>query len=289
LRNAEVQLVEIASKKLRVGACAVSLAAVFWSAAPAASADEMAGQITASVGAKLAGIVANGEHVKLGEDGACSILLDDDAVVELCGAASVAFERDRESNRRIVSLDGGEIRIVVEPRAFEDRIEIHTPAAIATLLGTIVYVSVDPKSGETTITSAQSQVSVRSDQPSVRGETILTAGEQVRVEPGAAPPARPRRLDPQQISELGGCLVDFHRAAADRDSLESGERVADRLTAFDAANAGSLPGTDSSDRPGGSPREQPADPLTGAEGVCVATDCDSDLDPATRKGFRLGP
>jgi ferric-dicitrate binding protein FerR (iron transport regulator) len=287
LRNAEVQLVEIHSKKLRVGISVAGLAALLWSAAPAAVSDEVAGQITASTGKKLSGTIADGERVRLGEDGACSILLDDDAVVELCGEAVVAFQRDRDSNRRIVSLESGEIRIVVEPREFENRIEIHTPAAIATLLGTIVYVSVDPKTGETTITSAQSEVSVRSDQPSVVGTTVLTAGEQVRVEPGEAPPARPRRLDAEQISELGGCLVDFHSAAADRDSRVSGERVTDRLTAFDAANAGSLAGTAPSDRPGGSPREQPADPLTGQEGVCVATDCE--FDPATSKVIRVSP
>jgi hypothetical protein len=212
--------------------------------------------------------------VKLGEGDACSILLDDAAVVELCGETSVVFKRDRDSNRRIVSLDSGEIRIVVEPREFEARIEVHTPAAVATLLGTIVHVSVDSKTGETTITSAQSKVSVRSDEPAVRGTTVLTAGEQVTVEPGDAPPAEPRRLDPEEVSALGGCFVNFHTAAADRDSRDSGERVTGRLTAFDAANAGSLPGAAPSDRPDGSPRDEPGDPLTGQEDVCIATDCE---------------
>ena len=40
--------------------------------------------------------------------------------------------------------------------------------------------------------------------------------------------------------ELGGCLVDFRVAAANRDSRESGERLTGRPAAFDAANAGSL-------------------------------------------------
>lgn len=132
-----------------IGACAASLAALVWGGAPAAFADEVAGQVTASVEAELAGPIADGEHLKLGEDAACSVLLDDDAVVELCGQTSVVFNRDRDSNRRIVSLDSGEIRIVVDPRDFEDRIEIHTPAAIATLLGTIVHISVDSETGAT--------------------------------------------------------------------------------------------------------------------------------------------
>ena len=280
---------KITSKMTSIGACAASLAALLWSGVPAAFADEVAGQVTASIDAKLDGPIADGEHLKLGEDAACSILLDDDAVVELCGQASVVFSRDRDSNRRIVSLHSGDIRVVVDPRDFDDRIEIHTPAAIATLLGTIVYVSVDSKTGATTISSAQSEVSVRSDKPAVHGTTVLTAGEQVTVEPGAAPPAKPKRLDPEEISELGGCLVDFHDAAANRHSRESGARLTNRLAAFDAANAGSLPraaptdrpGGSSSDRPGGSPGDDPGDSLTGQEGVCVVTDCEPGADPGS--------
>jgi hypothetical protein len=197
----------------------------------------------------------------------------------------VVFERDRDSNRRIVSLDRGEIRIIVEPREFDARIEIHTPAAIATLLGTIVHVSVDPNTGESIITSAQSKVSVRSDEAAVRGTTVLAAGEQVTVKPGDAPPAKPKQLDPEEVAALGGCLVDFHVAAADRDSQESGERVTDRLTAADAANADPLPGPPGPDRPGGPSPDEPGDPLTGQEGVCVATDCDPDLDLDSGRRF----
>jgi len=270
---------EITSKMMWIGRSAAGLAALLWSGAPAVFADEVAGHVTASIESEVGGPIADGEHVKLGEADACSILLDDDAVVELCGKTSVVFTRDRDSNRRIVSLESGEIRIVVEPREFEERIEIHTPAAIATLLGTIVHVSVDPKTGKTTITSTQSRVSVRSDEPAVRGTTVLKAGEQITVEPGDAPPAEPKHLDPEQISALGGCLVNFHTAAADRDSRDSGERVTGRLAAFDAANAGSLPGAAPSDRPGESPRDEPGDPLTGQEGVCVATDCEPHENP----------
>ena len=275
----EIQVIDIAYKMMRNGGLVVGLAALLWSGAPAVFADEVAGHVTASIEPGLDRPITDGEHVRLGEGDACSILLDDDAVVELCGETSVVFKRDRDSNRRIVSLDSGEIRIVVEPREFEERIEIHTPAVIATLLGTIVYVAVDPKTGETTITSAQSKVSVRSDESAVRGTTVLTAGEQVTVEPGDAPPADPKRLDPEEVSALGGCLVNFHTAAADRGSRDSGERVTGRLTAFDAANAGSLTGAPSSDRPGESPHDEPGDPLTGQEDVCVATDCEPSENP----------
>lgn len=279
-------MVGITHQSMWSGSWAVGLAALLGSGAPAAFADDVAGHVTASIESQFEGPIAEGEHVKLGEADACSILLDDDAVVELCGNTSVVFTRDRESNRRIVSLDGGEIRIVVEPRAFEERIEIHTPAAIATLLGTIAHVAVDPKTGKTTVTSTESRVSVRSDEPAVRGTTVLKAGEQVSVEPGGAPPAEPKRLDLAEISALGGCLVNFHTAAADRDGRVGGERAAGRLTAFDAANAGSLPDSAApSERPGDSPRGEPGDPLTGQEGVCVVTDCAPHEDPRDSTRF----
>ena len=136
----------------------------------------------------------------------------------------------------------------------------------------------------TTISSAESKVSVHSDELDVRGTTVLAAGDQVTVQPGEAPPATPKRLDPQEVSELGGCLVDFHVAAADRDSRESGERAMDRLAVVDAVNAGSLPLTPPPDRPRGSAATGPADPLYGQEGVCVATDCESDFEPQSGRG-----
>ncbi len=275
---------ELTSKTTRIGTFAASLMTLLWSGAPAIYADEVAGQVTASIDSDLGGSIADGEHLRVGEDAGCSVLLDDNAVVELCGQTSIVFERDRASNRRIVSLSSGEIRIVVEPRNFEERIEIHTPAAIATLLGTIVHVSVDAKTGVTTISSAQSKVSVRSDEPDVRGTTVLAAGDQVTVRPGEAPPATPKRLDPQEVSELGGCLVDFHVAAADRDSRESGERAMDRLAVVDAVNAGSLPLPPPPDRPRGSSGDGLGDLLDGQEGVCVATDCESNFEPHSGRG-----
>ena len=245
--------------------------------AVAVAADEIAGEITASIGDVAGDALAEGEHVKLGEDSACSILVDRDAVVELCGQTSLVLKRDERSNRRIVALDRGEIRIVVEPREFEERIEIHTPAAIATLLGTIAHVSVDPKTGATTISSAESRVAVRSGDPRISGTTVLDASQQLTVMPGVKPPAKPKRLNREQVSELGGCLVDFHSAALGRDSHNHNLRAAERLMTLDIVEFGEggqlpLPTTATHD----------ADPLPNAPGeqlatqddVCVVTDCE---------------
>ncbi len=234
----------IPSMKTRAAVTAAAIYAVVVLVPAGVVADEIAGEITASVGDVVTGAVAEGEHVKLGEDGACSILVDQDALVELCGETSLILKRDEHSNRRIVSLDRGEIRIVVEPRAFEDRIEVHTPAAIATLLGTIVHVSIDPTTGATTISSAESRVAVRSGDPRISGTTIVDASQQLTVMPGVAPPMEPRHLDPDQVSKLGGCLVDFHSAALKKHSHDHSVRVAERLsTPDDGANGegGELP------------------------------------------------
>jgi hypothetical protein len=241
----------------------------------------------------VSGTLAEGEHVKLGEDGACSILVDRDALVELCGQTSLLLRRDERSNRRIVALDRGEIRIVVEPRAFEERIEIHTPAAIATLLGTIVHVSVDPTTGATTISSAESRVSVRSGDPHIPGTTIVDVSEQLTVMPGEAPPAAPRRLDRDQLSELGGCLVDFHSAALGRDSHQHNLRVAERLTTPDIVAYGegeSLRSPTTAAHDGDSPYA-PGAPLTTQDDVCVVTDCDPTgaIDPGSENREQSPP
>ena len=85
-----------------------------------------------------------------------------------------------------------------------------TPAAIATILGTIVHVAVDPRRARPGCSSAQSEVRVESSDPGVKGSTTLAALEQITVKPGEAPPSRPRRLAREEIAALGGCLVDFH-------------------------------------------------------------------------------
>jgi hypothetical protein len=260
----------------RAGVFAVAVCAALTLGAIGVAADEIAGEITASIGDVADGALAEGEHVRLGEDGACSILVDQDAVVELCGQTSLVLKRDEGSNRRVVALDRGEIRIVVEPRELEERIEIHTPAAIATLLGTIVHVSVDPKTGATTISSAESQVAVRSGDPKISGTTVVEASQQLTVMPGVAPPAKPKHLDRDQISELGGCLVDFHSAALGRDSHNHSLRVAERLTIPDIVEygeGGQLPLPTTATHDADALPNAPGERLATQDDVCVVTDC----------------
>jgi hypothetical protein len=113
--------------------------------------------------------VADGEELETDEDGGCSVLVDGDALMEVCGNTSLQLARKggASDGSRVVKLERGAIRMVVEPRLGEEKIEIHTPAAIATVLGTILYVSVDAN-GVTTITSEVSRVLVESANPSVQ-------------------------------------------------------------------------------------------------------------------------
>jgi len=212
--------------------------------------------------------ISESEKISLKENEGCSVLIDDDALVEMCEDTAMVLETDPESGRRLVRVDAGEIRIVVEPRAVGERIEVHTPAAIATILGTIVHFAVDPVTGETTISSAENRVQVRSSDPTVPGSTVVSPLEQIRMKPGQAPPEVPRKLAPEEFAELGGCLVDFHALAGKFDSDGFRSRIADRITAAEAAETPWNP----PQRPG-MPTLDPADGIVDPTEICSPTDC----------------
>jgi hypothetical protein len=121
-------------------------------AAQTAIGAEPAARVTTAVGAvstdsgRALGVrssLADEEKISLEKDEGCSVLIDDDALVEMCEETEMVLETDPESGRRLVRIGASEIRIIVEPRAVGQRIEVHTPAAIATILGTIVHFAVD--------------------------------------------------------------------------------------------------------------------------------------------------
>ncbi len=187
-----------------------------------------AARVTAHIGAATSGndplekqgTLVDGSDLETGEDGGCSVLVDDNALMELCGGTSLRLERkdDKQEGVRVVRLDRGEIRLVVEPRLGLERIEIHTPAAIATILGTVFFISVDEFDVTTMTVGADSKsvVSVTSNLDNVKGETKLAGGQQIVMQPGEAPPPA-KMLNKQAIARLGGCLVDFHSLSLDLD------------------------------------------------------------------------
>jgi hypothetical protein len=219
------------------------------------------------------------QALQTGGDGGCSVLVDRNAVVELCGQTRISFAKDAKRGNRIVNVESGELRLVVEPREVNERIEIHTPAAIATILGTVVYVSVDPLTGATTISSSESQVNIRAQggeecvprglpvEPGIpecaKGTTIGDL-EQLTIVPGERAQSV-KQLNQQQIDELSGCLLDFHDLALNADRLPQENRATERVLAVDIAAVLLPPVAQEAAEAAAAPVETGADPETEVE------------------------
>jgi hypothetical protein len=219
-------------------ALAAALCAIALLVAGAASAADTAARITAVAGATSVGDAAAEHAAHLGEDssvqtaddGNCAMLVDEDALVELCSSTIMMLTRTDKGNR-VVKVDGGTTRIVAEPRTAGEYIEIHTPAAIATIMGTTVFVEVDAVTGDTKITSDK-PVEVRNIDPNVAGSAIASNMNQVTVLRGRGP-SQPMQLEQRALANLGGCLVDFHQLALTVDRSASNERTQNRMAMGD--------------------------------------------------------
>lgn len=231
--------------------------------------------ITASEGEASVGpdgSLAEGQSFETGSDGKCAMLVDGNAAVEACGDTALRFETS-PSGARVVQMDKGRIRIVVEPRDDTARIEIHTQAAIATLLGTIAYVEVDPETQETTVTSAESRVKVTSSQSDVSGKTILDPGEQITVRRGQSPPVDKRSVDLAEMAK-SQCSFDYRRLALDSDRERVRLWVTERATEADTERALRALGDGSSRFPASiAPDTGTAESLESPEDVCAGAAC----------------
>lgn len=225
-------------KRISVRALTLALA-VFPAAAPAGGVTPGATVTAVTGNAGASGValerqakLADGDSLQTGADGACSILVDGDTVLELCQSTSLRLgHRDERSDGpRVLELRAGEIRVLAAQRPAGRRIEIHTPAAIATVLNSVVYVAVDSK-GVTTIASAESNVRVESSRRLGRVLT-LTPGQQVSVRPGAPVPRVAQIWDPED-SPADGCLIDFRAIAFDESRDPGDGRALDAITRQD--------------------------------------------------------
>jgi hypothetical protein len=193
--------------------------------------------------------LGDNERLTTGDQSGCSILLDENAVVELCGQTRISFATDPKRGNRIVNIESGTVRMVVEPREAGERIEIHTPAAIATILGTIIYVTVDPVTGETTFSASDSRVNirVRDDKdctpvglPAEAGVPECAAGttigdlEQLTIVPGEKVREK-TSVEEQDLAALGGCLFNYHDLAAQIDRMSQEKKATERVVAVDVA------------------------------------------------------
>jgi uncharacterized membrane protein YgcG len=180
-----------------------------------ASAAETAARVTAVSGdanVDRSGAVGDDASVETGADGNAAMLVDDNSLVELCASTTMTLTRRSDTGSRVINVGAGTTRILVEPRADGEHIQVHTPAAIATILGTVVYVTVDPVTGDTTFASEDHDVRVENIDPNVPGSTTITGSEQVTIRRGEAP-SPPEKLTRRTLANLGGCLADFHKLA----------------------------------------------------------------------------
>ncbi len=191
----------------------------------------------------------DGDELETGDESGCSVLLDESAVVELCGRTRISFATDKKRGNRIVNIESGTVRMIIEPREPGERIEIHTPAAIATILGSIIYVTVDPVTGEVTFTSSDSQINIRERDdvdctpiglpaeagiPRCAEGTTIGSLEQLTVMPGEKPREK-KQVSEADLASLGGCLFDFHDLAAQIDRMAQANKATQRVLAIDIA------------------------------------------------------
>jgi len=209
--------------------------------APAAEPSATVTAVTGKAGAGGAPLerqasLAEGDSLQTGDDGACSLLVDQGAVLEVCQGTTMRLghREGQTGGPWVLELRQGEIRVLSEPRQSGERIEIHTPAAIATILGSVVYVAVDAQ-GVTTIASAESDVRVESSRRLGSART-LSAGQQMTVRPGAPLPRVAEKWNPDS-SPADGCLVDFRAIAFDASRRRSEGRALDAITGQDAIDS----------------------------------------------------
>ena len=200
--------------------------------APAAVVSATAGEWSGALtrGSK----VEEGQPVSTGAAENMALVLQDDALLELCARSVVTLKRHAVRKAQIVKLDAGEARFVVSPRSPDERIEVHTPSAIATILGTIVLVKVDPDTGETTVSSEENAVEVKSSDPNVSGSTRVARGEQCVVATGMAP-SRARVLPEAVFATLGECLMDLENAALAQDRIARRRKDLERIAMADSS------------------------------------------------------
>ena len=229
----------MARDTLRTPLLAAALACLV--AAPAAA--ETAAHITSvlgtveagdSLGAGERGALGEGQGVTTGEDSNCSILVDENALVEMCGGTTVALART-DGGQRMVKLDQGEVRMFVEPRVAGERIEIHTPTIVATILGSVVHVTHDPATDTSTVSSQEHDIRVHKVGDPEDVFTIVRQGEQLQIAAGEPIPSSATVMSAAAMGGLAGCFLQIHENAVAYDRGVGASRAVARVADVDVA------------------------------------------------------
>jgi hypothetical protein len=179
----------------------------------------------------LHGRVLTDENLATGPDSSCSVLVDRETVVQFCGRTSMQFREDSARKTTIVQIDEGSARTIVQPRSADEPLEIHTPIAVAVIVGTVLTTTVDPVTGDTTFAVESGTIRVRSSDPAVTETITVSEGERVTVRRGQPP----GRIEPLHSDDLvsRSCVSELRMASlrGARESLES--EVTDDITKQD--------------------------------------------------------
>jgi len=219
-----------------VAAC-VCLAAALVVGAPVSA--ETGAQLTAVIGdatqgdRSLAqrGTVTEGASIETGEEGNLAMLVDDDAVVELCAKTEMKLLKDEATGTRIIEVGSGTTRIIVDPNADVGSLQIVSPVMVATLMGTEIIITVDPVTKETTIASKDHKLKAEHRDPDIKGSTIVDGHQKLTMKAGEAPPPNADEANDEELEKMAECLKDIHGAAVASSGKKN--KAPDRLAAVD--------------------------------------------------------
>ena len=226
--------------------------------------------------AELSDRVSEDQSIVTGPEASCSVLVEKRALIQFCGQAAVRLRHDQERNATIVDVSEGSTRTLAGPRQADEPLEIHTPVAIAAILGTILSVTVEPATGDATFALEEGKARIETRDPAGGRVVMLNAGEQVRVSAdGRASEVMPLRL--RDLAERPDCLDNrfFRGASVEIARLERLQWLTDAITSADIPYAG-LPPVATGPGPSLEPRgsvDEPLDPIPsdpcGLNAICT--------------------
>lgn len=192
--------------------------------------------------AELSDQVSADQSIVTGPEASCSVLVEKRALIQFCGQAAVRLRHDEKRNATVVDVAEGSTRTLAGPRQADEPLEIHTPVAIAAILGTILSVTVAPATGDATFALEEGKARIETRDPAGGGTVMLNAGEQVRVTAdGRAGEVMPLRL--RDLAERPDCLDDrfFRGASIEIARLERLQWLTDAITSADIPYTGLPP------------------------------------------------
>ncbi len=212
-----------------------------WLAAPAAGEallSAVAGDATVNgVPAELQTPVDPGNTLVTGPESSCSVLVDKKSLIQVCGRTALKLREDDDA--QVVVLEEGSARAVVGPRTSARPLEIHTPLAVAQILGTIIDSAVNRDTGTVVFALEEGSARVSFADPTI-DPIVLNAGEQVNIRPGEPPEVGPIKMAEllKEVECLDQLLPEaeirpLRLAALDKSADQRFSRSLDRIARAD--------------------------------------------------------